>query len=219
MGIGRTRMSWILSLFTGACMAAGTGKTPEKPAAGGAGPIWCAPEKQSALARWKVGASEMQVAYCSADSTDPKGITVFSRLDVRQEDRASGKVIWKIHDEVKPGLTQVSLFRPSFSVQDVDGDGSRETFFGYYFPGEGMDPVDFKFLVHKDGKKFAIRGQLPRSEDDAALYKAIRDPAFASAAPRFRAVADSLFAAFITSLCTHPDLGIGAPVPARILAP
>jgi hypothetical protein len=232
MGIGRTRMVWVLGLFAAACMAAGNGKSGGKsdgktvaaaavPAAteGGKDRNRCPPGKQTGLASWEAGPARMRVSYCSAESTDAQGVTVFSRLDVRQEDRASDKVIWKIHDEAKPGLRKVQLFRPGFAMQDVDGDGTRETFIGYYFPGDGLDPVEFKFLAHKDGKKYAIRGQLPRTEDDAALYKAVRDPAFAGVPPRFRSVTDSLFTAFITSLCTDPDLGLGVPVPARILAP
>jgi hypothetical protein len=215
--MAKTRIAGLLGLFAVACMASATGKGTATPSAAGAATSWCAPEKEAGLASWDAGTARMRVSYCASESTDAQGVTVFSRLDVRQQDRASGKVVWKIHDEVKPGLRQVRLFRPGFATVDVDGDGNRETFIGYYFPGEGLEPVEFKFLAHKDGKKYAIRGQLPRSQEDAAQYKAVHDPAFGIASTRFRAVSDSLFGKFITALCTDPDLGLGVPVPKTIL--
>lgn len=168
------------------------------------------------LARWKTGSVEAKVGYCSVDSLDPSGITVFSRLDVRQEDPVTGAVAWKIHDEVGKGLTTIKLFRPAFSMLDVDRNGSNETFFGYYFASEGMDPVRIKFMSHMDGKKYAIRGEIPMVEDDSARFKMEFDPAFASAPQNVRKVADSLFREFVVKLCTDPDLGLGIPVPSRI---
>lgn len=147
---------------------------------------------------------------------DATGITVFSRLDVRQEDPATGAVAWKIHDEVGKGLTTIKMFRPAFTMLDVDGNGTDETFFGYYFASEGMDPVRVKFMGHIDGKKYAIRGEIPMMEDDSARFKLEFDPAFASAPQNMRRVADSLFREFVVKLCKDPDLGLGIPVPSRI---
>ena len=221
MGIRRLRVGWALGLFGAACMAAGNGKHGGTSVAnlpdGKVIANWCPPKNLSGLARWQEGSAEMQVAYCFIDSTDANGGTLFSRLDVRQEELNSKKVIWKIHDEENNSVRKVQMFRPGFFMQDVDGDGKRETFIGYYFPGDGLEPVEFKFLAHKDGKKYAIRGQLPRSEEDASQYKAVHDPAFIGAPARMRTVTDSLFIAFITALCSDPDLGMGVPVPARIL--
>ena len=214
----RTPLIWILGLITSACLAAGNGKQATQSTQSAIGDKnWCTADKQSLLARWKEGAADMRLAYCQSESTETHGVTVFSRLDVRQEEVTSGKTIWKIHDETKMGMTKVNLFRPGFEMLDIDGDGSSETFIGYFFPGDGLEPVDFKFLAHMDGKKFAIRGQIPRSKEDAAEYKAIHDPAFSQASPRLRVVADSLFIKFIKTLCTHDDLGLDAPVPVRIL--
>lgn len=189
---------------------------PSKISVGKTDGAWCAGGEPSPLAKWKNGSIETRVGYCSRDSLDATGITVFSRLDVRQEDPATGAVAWKIHDEVGKGLTTIKMFRPAFTMRDIDGNGTNETFFGYYFASEGLDPVRVKFMGHIDGKKYAIRGEIPMAEDDSALFKMEFDPAFASAPQPMKNVADSLFREFVVKLCTDPDLGLGIQVPPRI---
>jgi hypothetical protein len=188
----------------------GIGSMQEKPSAIN----WC--KSPSPLARWSSAGSDMQIAYCLADSTDGQGVTVYSRLDVRQENQTSGTVVWKIHDEVKQALSRINLFRPSFAKLDIDGDGEVETFFGYHFVTDGADPIPVKFMSHMGGKKFAIRGEIPMIADDSSSFKMEFDPAFTSAPARLKSVADSLFRKFAIRLCEDPDLGYGIPVPPQL---
>lgn len=159
----------------------------------------------------------MFVSYCFDDSLDEQKITQHSRLDVRQEDlKNNNSVIWKLHDEVGQGLSTLKLYRPSFSTLDLDGDGDMKTFFGYYVASQGMDPVAVKFIVHAKGTKFEVRGQIPRTEDDSALYKMEYDQAFSKASPRLKSVTDSLLKDFVIKICQDSEFGIWAPVPPQI---
>lgn len=178
---------------------------------------WCAKGKEMPLGKWTEGGSDMAVSYCEWDSLDATGIELAADLDVRQQDKTASRTVWKIHDQTRIAMTAPKLFRPSYDQIDIDGDGTLETFFGYNFVTDGADPLEVKFMAHQGGKKFAIRGAIPMILEDSSYFKMEFDPAFATASPRLKQVADSLFRLFAVRLCEDPDLGYGIPVPPQLL--
>jgi hypothetical protein len=177
---------------------------------------WCSKGKEMPLGKWKEAGETMRVTYCEYDSTDGNGYRQSAGLDVRQQNLSTSQAIWKIHDETKVAMTSLKVFRPTFEMLDIDGDGKMETFFGYNLVSDGAEAIPVKFMTHMGGKKFAIRGAIPMTEDDSSSFKMEFDPAFASAPPRLKVVADSLFRKFAVRLCVDPDLGYGIPVPPQL---
>jgi len=159
------------------------------------------------LAHWTENGKQMRISSCETDSVDASGAKLQSRLEVRLEDQAAGKIVWKIRDGVGAGRKAPQVFVPGVVALDVDGDGSKETFFGYHFPSPGPAPLQVKFMAHRDGRKFAIRGALPRTESDTGSSTSKFDTAFAAASPRFKAAAESLYTDFATRLCADPSVG------------
>jgi len=195
-------------------VSSGSVQAPEKPGSANPDVSWCTHGKPGLLGRWKAGKSDMLVSSCTEDSADGQGVNQYSRLEVRQEDLSKNReVVWKIRDSQGVGLSSISLVRPSYAQLDVDGDGEMETFFGYTVISDGLDPMEVKFMAHKGGKKFAIRGLIPKVEDDSAAYKMEYDPAFATAEPRFKAVADSLLKVFVAASCLGDDGTLSFPIP------
>lgn len=177
---------------------------------------WCSRGKEMPLGKWVEAGETMRVTYCEYDSMDGQGYRIFAGLDVRQQNLTNSQTVWMIHDETKVAMTSLKMFRPSFQMIDIDGDGKMETFFAYNLVSDGAEPIPVKFMSHMGGKKFAIRGAIPVAEDDSSSFKMEFDPAFAAAPARLKIVADSLFREFVVRLCEDPDLGYGIKVPTRI---
>ncbi len=180
------------------------------------GSDWCSRGKEMPLGKWLEAGETMRVTYCEYDSMDGQGYRQSAGLDVRQQNLTNSQTVWKIHDETKVAMTSLKMFRPSFQMIDLDGDGKMETFFAYNLVADGAEPIPVKFMSHMGGRKFAIRGAIPVMEDDSTSFKMEFDPAFATAPPRLKIVADSLFREFVVKLCTDPDLGYGIRVPPQI---
>lgn len=177
---------------------------------------WCRKGKEMPLGKWTEAGETMRVTYCEYDSMDRNGYQQSAGLDVRQQNLTTSQTVWKIHDETRIAMTSLKLFRPSFHMADLDGNGTMETFFGYNLVSDGADPIPVKFMSHMGGKKFAIRGSIAMIEDDSGSFKMEFDPVFASAPARLKFVADSLFRRFAVRLCEDPDLGYGIPVPPQL---
>jgi hypothetical protein len=169
-------------------------------------PSWCKNDSIKNLGSWVENGVPKQIWSCHVDSFDSQGITVFSKLDVREVNRSSESVIWKISDGYGRGLGTVKLFEPSLSIVDISGTGDYANFFGYIFMHDGADPTEVKFMGHYRGKKYAIRGQIPYMEGDAELYKMEYDKVYSFVNPRFRSIADSLLKAFIVKAHEAGDL-------------
>ena len=88
------------------------------------------------------------------------------------------KQVWKIWDYAPNPLSSVTYDSASINVFDLDNDGNAEVDFFYTISSDGADPWISKYMLHKDGKKFAIRGTLPMSEDDTSRYERNIDKAF-----------------------------------------
>lgn len=133
---------------------------------------------------------------------------VFSRRATHEEDPADGVVVdrivlsavvqqlpashegkkgrWQHSGEVEcDGVDIAAHFYPgTFSVTDLDGNGTAELTFAYYrFCGGGIDPRDVTVVMQEGGSSYVLEGQTlikvgddpafgGESEMDAALAKA-----------------------------------------------
>lgn len=77
---------------------------------------------------------------------------------------------WKIKDFNPNVFSAVQLAKKTVQVVDVDKDGIGEPSFLYSIEPDGLDPATLKLMCFYKDKKAAIRGQLPRQEDDFEKY-------------------------------------------------
>lgn len=88
------------------------------------------------------------------------------------------KQLWKIWDYAPNPLSSVSYDSATINVIDLENDSVGEVDFFYTISFEGADPWILKYMFHKEGKKFAIRGTLPVSPDDTSRYERNIENAF-----------------------------------------
>jgi len=104
--------------------------------------------------------------------------------------------IWKIQDFAKDG-EEAKYMRNSLTVHDVDGDGLAETGFYYGIFRDGLDPDNLKYMLHTKGVKLAVRGLIPKDEEDFAKYDKAFDPAFNSCSGIFKDFASTEWDQFV----------------------
>ncbi len=103
---------------------------------------------------------------------------------------------WTINDFAPNALSSLSFKEKTFSVFDIDGDGIAEIGFFYEINFEGADPSILKYIVHKNDKKYVIRGTLPVSED-MNEYTKVFDPAIVHSSPALQEYASKEWDSFV----------------------
>jgi len=86
------------------------------------------------------------------------------------------KIEWKIKDFVENKCSTVRYLDSSIKIIDIDKDGIAESSFLYGFFHDCCDPIKMKYILHSQGAKLAIRGQVTMtgelSENNYSLDKA-----------------------------------------------
>jgi hypothetical protein len=85
-----------------------------------------------------------------------------------QRTRLNGnwKKIWQARDFLVAATDPAQGARNRVLLKDADGDGHIEAYIAYVLPGPSQSVDEGKLLVFSQGKKYAIRGAIPRSPDD-----------------------------------------------------
>jgi len=120
------------------------------------------------------------------------GISYISRITAYSfiiENMKVSKEIWRIKDFAPNPLSSVSYLNQSLRIVDIDNDSIAETCFLYAIFSDCCDAWVTKLILHKNGEKLAIRGQIPIHEDDLASYQKVFDPSFAKYDARFKVFA------------------------------
>ena len=73
---------------------------------------------------------------------------------------------WQARDFVLGPLSSEAGARNQVLVKDADADGRIEVYISYVLPGPSQAVDEGKLLVFTHGRKYAIRGAIPRSPDD-----------------------------------------------------
>lgn len=98
--------------------------------------------------------------------------------------RTSSK--WKVRDFSTNSYSKVSYLKETLTIEDVDGDGIYESSFLYGIIPDGMDPFAMKLMMHIKDSKVAIRGTIPKTEDDLMAYEMLPDSSFDKFDSRFK---------------------------------
>jgi hypothetical protein len=85
-----------------------------------------------------------------------------------QRTRLNGhwKKAWQARDFLVAPAEPTQSARNQVLLKDADGDGHMEAYIAYVLPGPSQSVDEGKLLVFSRGKKYAIRGAIPRSPDD-----------------------------------------------------
>lgn len=73
---------------------------------------------------------------------------------------------WQARDFLIAPTERASESRNRVVLNDVDRDGHLEAYIAYVLPGPSQSVDEGKLLVFFNGRKYAIRGAIPRSPDD-----------------------------------------------------
>ncbi|MEY4765049.1 MAG: hypothetical protein RI907_1722 [Pseudomonadota bacterium] len=73
---------------------------------------------------------------------------------------------WQARDFFLSPVDNSPVRRNRVLLRDADGDGRIEAYIGYVLPGSSQTVDEGKLLVFSTGRKFAIRGAIPRGPDD-----------------------------------------------------
>jgi hypothetical protein len=84
---------------------------------------------------------------------------------------------WKLWDFASNVLESVEYEKGQMDIRDLDGDGKMEVSFWYQKIQDGNDPDTLKFFIYQQGKKFAIRGLIPKVAEDIPKYEKVADKA------------------------------------------
>jgi hypothetical protein len=76
------------------------------------------------------------------------------------------KKAWQARDFLVASVDPSQGARNRVLLKDADGDGRMEAYIAYVLPGPSQSVDEGKLLVFSRGKKYAIRGAIPRSPDD-----------------------------------------------------
>ncbi len=85
-----------------------------------------------------------------------------------QRTRLNGhwKKAWQARDFLLAPMDPTQRARNQVLLKDADGDGRMEAYIAYVLPGASQSVDEGKLLVFSRGKKYAIRGAIPRGPDD-----------------------------------------------------
>jgi hypothetical protein len=85
-----------------------------------------------------------------------------------QRTRLNGnwKKVWQARDFLVAASDPAQGARNRVLLKDADGDGRMEAYIAYVLPGPSQSVDEGKLLVFSQGRKYAIRGAIPRSPDD-----------------------------------------------------
>ncbi len=73
---------------------------------------------------------------------------------------------WQARDFFIAPTDRLAETRNRVMLRDADHDGHLEAYIAYVLPGPSQSVDEGKLLVFFNGRKFAIRGAIPRSQDD-----------------------------------------------------
>jgi hypothetical protein len=107
------------------------------------------------------------------------------------------KNLWTIRDQAS-GCQDIQYFDSTLEISDVDGNGIAETLFFYSLFSDGTDPQNLKMMFHFNGAKMPIRGRIPVTEEDAAIYEMKMDPKLESAPTLARQYALTAWKGFLS---------------------
>jgi hypothetical protein len=88
--------------------------------------------------------------------------------------------MWRIKDWAPDPLSAIHYMENSLKIEDVDNDSIAESCFMYYVSSDCCDPWKTKLMLHKNGKKYAVRGQVPVHSEWLDDYRKIFDPSYDS---------------------------------------
>jgi hypothetical protein len=109
-------------------------------------------------------AGEHVVTVSRVRSPGQRGTEVLFTQRSRQ---AKGwKKDWQARDFLIAPTEHGSETRNRVVLNDVDHDGHLEAYIAYVLPGPSQSVDEGKLLVFFNGRKYAIRGAIPRSPDD-----------------------------------------------------
>jgi nucleoid-associated protein YgaU len=91
-----------------------------------------------------------------------------TQLLFTQRTRMNGhwRKAWQARDFLVAPVDPTQSARNQVLLKDADGDGRMEAYIAYVLPGPSQSVDEGKLLVFSRGKKYAIRGAIPRSPDD-----------------------------------------------------
>jgi hypothetical protein len=84
----------------------------------------------------------------------------------RTRQNGNWKKVWQARDFLVAATDPAQGARNRVLLKDADGDGRMEAYIAYVLPGPSQSVDEGKLLVFSQGKKYAIRGAIPRSPDD-----------------------------------------------------
>lgn len=84
----------------------------------------------------------------------------------RTRQNGAWKKDWQARDFLVAQQDQANGTRSRVLLKDADGDGRVEAYIAYVLPGPSQAVDEGKLLVYFQGRKYAIRGAIPRSLDD-----------------------------------------------------
>ncbi len=84
----------------------------------------------------------------------------------RTRQNGNWKKVWQARDFLVAATDPAQGTRNRVLLKDADGDGRMEAYIAYVLPGPSQSVDEGKLLVFSQGKKYAIRGAIPRSPDD-----------------------------------------------------
>ncbi len=154
---------------------------------------WRLPGKLLDLVRWRDAGGENLLAVAevgNGDFGEPGYRSELHALQLVSEGTKKARV-WKLYDFNSNALESMAYSRGSYAVRDLDGDGHAEVAFWYYKTCDGMDPDTLKYMLYSRGRKYAIRGTMPKHVEDMGRYGKRLDPSFSSAPKGFQAHASS----------------------------
>ncbi len=94
---------------------------------------------------------------------------------------------WQIKDFNQKDWESRSYMDGTIKLSDLDKDGVAESLFIYQLGQDGLDPTDFKLMLHVNNVKYAIRGTLASEESDIGEVDAMKpDKAFDEIDPMFK---------------------------------
>jgi len=127
----------------------------------------------------KIGINYLGIEHICKGKIGEKGYeSKISAYTLTKSQNENWKQLWRINDFGENEVSNVGYLDNTLIISDIDNDSIAETCFMYAKFHDCCDAWVTKLMFHWRGQKFAIRGEVPITEEDIESYKKKIDPAF-----------------------------------------